>query len=412
MELSADQKEHAEVIFSQLQHHGIAYDTSATGSGKTVVAAKIAKRLNKQIIVLGSPILKENWDKTMKIEGIKYQFTSIFQKSISWPAGECMVILDECQAVKNSCQRTARFIDTICRNKRVKFMLMLSATPFDHPRHERVVSEVIQKFAHSNLSFHAVCQGMNFKYPTNIDYVLHHVEQSPDELKAYNDGYRKIRSSHSSEGEGVSVFKPGVFSIGLRMIHESLLEGFMRRVRETTGKRVAVLKYSDDFGIFQKEFPNCLVINGSISQPKRARIIAEFQTTDAPLLAITDVIGGVGIDLDDQDGSAPRTIITMPLFAADFVQLAGRVRRRNSKSDSKIIVIQPNLKKTYFKKQMETKLPVLSSFNNSLGFMETPRLEVEHGTECKAQKLLLGEFIADGLAVSLVNLYACECAKF
>ncbi len=413
--LSCEQKTHSEALYNTLLQHSIAYDTSSTGSGKTIVAIKLAKRLNINVVVFGAPILKDNWDKTAKIEKIQsYKFTSIFQRKITLDKAPHFVILDECQVIKNICARTKLFVQELFRNKDVKYILMLSATPFDHPRHIPLVENILgARFqnACTTALFNDLKFGMNFKYQTKLTYELYHIMMTKNEEKEYVTARCKIYSAKVREND--NDFQPHLFSAGLKQLHQSLFNGLIRCVNSSKyPKKIVVLKYQDDFVRFCKYFPNALVINGSVPQILRSQIIERFQKTDAPLLAITDVIGGVGIDLDDQVGDAPRHIISMPLFAADFVQLAGRTRRRNTKSDSKITIIQPkNMKKTYFKSQIQIKLPILSMFNETVEFMKTPYITGEHDKNCDEYKDILLAYLPKDI-VQVIISFECACFNF
>lgn len=408
--LTRDQQEHQAKLLRCLLDNRIAYDTSATGSGKTIVAAKIVKQLGLRLIVLGTPILKENWDRVLKAEEWKeYEFVSIYKKSFTMPAEDCFVVLDECHSMKNHCQRTERFIEEICNDRAVRYILMLSATPFDHPRHRALVNDVV--YQRSSLrDFDRVRYGMDFYHSTKIRYQLYKVQLTEEEETLYYRGFKSIQGSLAEE-EGKQQFMPQMFSAGLRKIHCSLFEGMMRYVAKLVSqgakKIIVVMKYSQHFEQFQQLYPGALILNGSVPQNCRPGIIERFQKSDVNMLAITDAIGGVGIDLDDQEGDKKRYIVALPLFAADFVQLAGRVRRRNTKSDSIITVIQPTkMKSTYFKNQMKTKLTVLTTFNNSLEFMSCPKEEVEHKPECEECMRLIEEHCP---VPEIINYYFCEC---
>jgi hypothetical protein len=388
MDLTSEQTAHQAEIERILRECSIAYDTSATGSGKTIVATKLAAKLAAEfqlsVTVMGSPILQTTWKRIMEGEGMKYKFVSIFSNSPPVLTSSSFVILDECQVVKNDCNRTLQFARAV---RTARFKLMLSATPFDHGRQVRVVEKFIRMVAPVEKDFYSISAGMNFSYPTSLSYALHHVQLDDEEMKQYTKGVQCIISSTSGEGE--ERFSPEKFSAGLRMIHCALFPGMMRFLGGVLSqgkgdKFIVVFKFAQHFDAFQALYPDASVINGRVSQPRRAEIIRAFQTQqEKTLLAITDVIGGVGIDLDDQEGTSKRHIIALPLFAADFVQLAGRVRRRNSKTNSTITIIQAaGTKRSYFKNQMKKKLPILATFNNSVEFAQNPASTAEHTPEC------------------------------
>jgi superfamily II DNA or RNA helicase len=413
MILTKEQSDHADTLIRCLQMYRIAYDTSPTGSGKTIVATKIAKQLNMTAVVCGSPILQTNWEKTMETEKVPFTFVSIFKPfNVDVFHTRMLVIMDECQLVKNPCRRTLQFMDAVCNHPRVKYVLMLSATPFDHPRHVSLVNRFIQSVADPNTTFTNIMLNMKFTYNTNVNFVKYHVQQDGEAMKLYSDGFRKVRAATRAVADGPPTFNPKQFSAGIQSIHSSLMMGLIRYVQSlpANSKRIVVLKYARQFDEFKVHFPDTLVINGSVSGRTRHQIIETFQSSKGGLLAITDVIGGVGIDLDDQVGDDPRTIITLPIFASDFVQLVGRVRRHNSKSNATVVVIQPNQKKSYFTNQMKTKTPVLQTFNDSLDFIDNCSHSHEHLPTCMCVRHHLPILNKD--IDSIIAEFACECAFY
>ncbi len=71
---------------------------------------------------------------------------------------------------------------------------------------------------------------------------------------------------------------------------------------------------------------------------RRLENVAQFQTGERRVLIGTITSGGTGVNLDDQIGNAPRTIIiiTAPLTFINVMQGIGRVVRANTKSRSRV----------------------------------------------------------------------------
>jgi superfamily II DNA or RNA helicase len=76
----------------------------------------------------------------------------------------------------------------------------------------------------------------------------------------------------------------------------------------------------------------------------KTREVAKFQKGEAKVALATPQSGGVGIDLDDIVGNAPRTMILVtPNWSAEQIEQAiGRISRRNTRSPSRIIEITSN----------------------------------------------------------------------
>lgn len=73
----------------------------------------------------------------------------------------------------------------------------------------------------------------------------------------------------------------------------------------------------------------------------RVRDIERFQNGETRILVATGGSGGAGINLDDIYGDAPRTMIMMtpPMKAMDFVQIAGRINRLTTASRGELIAM-------------------------------------------------------------------------
>lgn len=67
----------------------------------------------------------------------------------------------------------------------------------------------------------------------------------------------------------------------------------------------------------------------------------KFQSGQCKVAVVTPQKGGAGLSLDDTIGTAPRSmiVITPPFSATDCVQMAGRINRLNTVSDSEIIFV-------------------------------------------------------------------------
>ena len=69
--------------------------------------------------------------------------------------------------------------------------------------------------------------------------------------------------------------------------------------------------------------------------------VKAFQEGKKQVALVTPQKGGAGLSLDDTAGDKPRTmvVITPPFSGVDNVQMAGRINRLNTKSNSKIVYL-------------------------------------------------------------------------
>lgn len=357
------QESHKNRLVELLTTYKRALDVSKTGSGKSVVSLHIYKEFNHlPLIVVCPPTLIPNWIKHIQHElgDIDSQIISSHQiKKIK--KSNCFLIVDECQDFKNQVNRTLTLGKLV---NRMVYTLFMSATPIDDLRQETGLDIFLGDFSNR-------MSKMNFEYETTNRIYLHHFVL--DREKEYSEGYKNIKMS------GVALTKrlpyaSALFNKGLREIHTSLFPALLQLLRNTklTKKYIIVLHYKDHYKWLKEEYPNILILNGGTPQTSRGNIIHEFQTNpNVRMIAISAMIGGIGIELDDIIGDEPREIIMLPTSnGISFTQIIGRVQRTNTKSNSIIRVVQPNLKHTYFKSQMKRKREVITKFNPLTDFQE------------------------------------------
>jgi len=76
------QREHAVNLLNSLYINGVASDQSETGTGKTYVAAWIAKTLNSPVVIVCPKVVKPVWTKVLQYFGIKAHLVINYEKLI------------------------------------------------------------------------------------------------------------------------------------------------------------------------------------------------------------------------------------------------------------------------------------------------------------------------------------------
>lgn len=410
--LSSEQEKHLRRELYALQNFGVCYDTSTTGAGKTIVSLKLVKELRVSAVVVGPPTLRENWAREAGEEGVQIRFVSfaMMLKLKDLRHGEEMIIVDESHALKNASQTTKNFLDS--RQSQFKYVLFLSATPFDHPRQADIFKRLIGK----SIDVGEVMSSIKFSHNSAVHSFLCFVEQSEEDSKLYAKGKFLIGNANRTldAGEEKNNFNPVAFNAGMKKIHDSLLAPLVSLIKESSKrcKIIVCIKFEDHFEAVKSHFQNenVLVLNGSTSMASRDQLISKFQRPDWEyrILLLSAAVGGIGIDLDDQNGKFPRRIFALPLFMSEYIQLVGRVQRRNTKSDAKVFVVQPRRKKTYFRSQMEVKGKVLESFGRKLEFKK----KWSHADDCDAPKFascLRKKFGRD--IGGIITHMSCSCSS-
>lgn len=398
--LSFEQSKHYERLVDIFAVSKIACDVSTTGAGKTVVSLKVAKKLGMPVVIVAPPTLRKTWLTEAAAEEVTALFVSNCALKFSQISSPHMLIVDESHAFKNASNRTAELF----QNKgKFRYILFLSATPYDHPRQESIIRNLV-----GARGLKCISSRVEFTHNTSVNNYLYYVNQTTDELSQYSKGYSLIAQS-SSRGDDANgtVFTPAIFCSGLRKIHASLINSLVELVSRNLEKNklIVCVKFEDHFALLKEIYPAALTLNGSAPMSKRSEIIAKFQkpTWEHSILLLSAAVGGIGIDLDDQHGGFPRKVISLPLFISEYIQLVGRIQRRNTRSDARVYVIQPKRERTYFSSQFEVKSKVLATFGCHITFNRT----WDHSDDCVSKHI--ENYIQISCIATLVGEYCCTC---
>ena len=150
--LLAPQREHAVNLLNSLYINGVASDQSETGTGKTYVAAWIAKYLNSPVVIVCPKVVIPSWNKVLSYFGIKAHLVINYEKLIrgntehlsfknnrddvpdnyiiNFPKNS-LVILDEVHKCKSSTSKNSDFLIKLKMDGYKT--LLLSATTATNP---------------------------------------------------------------------------------------------------------------------------------------------------------------------------------------------------------------------------------------------------------------------------------------
>jgi len=394
------QQTHIARLMDIFSKYKTAIDCSKTGSGKTIVALKLAKHFLDELsyektFIICPPTLIEQWKKYIPKEYSNlidvYSAYSIHKIKLE-KNKKYFLIVDECHLFKNNVQRTQK-LKKISRN--VQKALMISATPYDDTRQSSNIQSIFEIDQENELKDHL--SAMQFDYTNNVHYTYYHIPQEETEENLYNKGYSNIlRSTKPRRGDQEQAFNPKLFSTGIQQIHDSLIDHLIEYVEEQLETRnnhkfVIVLNFVRHFEILDEVFENVLMLNGSTKMSERKDVISKFQQNDLQyrIICISAEVGSVGIELDDKTGDYPRHMIILPTTnGISFCQSIGRIQRTLTKSDSRVSIIQPMRSTTYFKKQVERKFSILDQFINTPKFELCVRDHTQEDCPCKNQKVV------------------------
>lgn len=392
---------HRNRLVDILKTNQIALDTSKTGSGKSITSLHTFQEFERtqpllQLIIICPPTLVANWKHHCEHECLNSQVRVISSHSlVGIKQARGFLIVDECHEFKNDVKRT-RHLKSLIR--RMTSCLLMSATPIDDTRQEVHLINLMGSDIEDKMS------QMEFRYKMNMSIVIDHFVLSKMAHKLYNQGYDRVRAAargveHEHHFEP---FVPEFFTKGMKLIHEALfpyLTYYLFTYRNPKKKYIIVLRYKEQFQALKAMFPSLLILNGNVPQKERRENIEKFQTnSEYSLIAVSELVGGIGIELDDIIGDCAREILMLPTSnGVNFTQIIGRIQRTHTKSNSVVRVIQPNKDKTYFKNQMQRKIKVMNRFN------QLPKFE--HHIHCVCPKFNL--LIPD--VNRIIQEYACDC---
>ena len=463
MELYSYQISHTNNLYQTLLNHYRAVDSSVTGAGKSVVAVSLAKRLLEEksitnVLVICPPTLIPQWKEKYLPDWPCLSCHSLY-KTKGIALSQTFLVADEFHSYRNVNKRSQDFIHIA---KQCKYVLLLSATPYDSVRQ---LDSSLQSLLPTQ--FCVLNSRMVFEYTKRISYYYYKVYQTDSEAVLYNEGYKLVRASHQAtdddhNGNVVKQFHPATYSKGYSLICDSLIAGCVRYIQHCVEKRpaekiIVVLFFKAHFELVLQQFPNALVLNGATSQKNRVQIISDFNNkkdgmknnidecivcyepttrlTDCnhPLcvscqlklhnslcpvckrdliperniLCISSDVGGVGIELDDKVGDTPRHMIMLPVTSGiSLIQCVGRILRSKTMSDSRVTIIQPKKSRTFFKTYIGRKLEVMSEYTIKPEFQT--RVEVH---DCELRDFMLPELYLPYPALESIRDYICTCCQ-
>lgn len=433
------QRTHLDTLLQKLKDNLVAIDASVTGAGKTIVATNVIYRMLvtehkvTRVVILAPPILLPQWRKAVESlcdeppsestdlvdldRQLRIQHANIYVCScysmhkVKGNMSEALLVADEFHLFKNLNKRSVTFTRLVTDSQ---YALLLSATPYDD---KRQLQGSLLRFLPINKTVEQLMSRMDFTYKNPVLYAFAIVELNEELMTEYVAGYRLITcSSRVLDEAGHPSFNPKMYGKGFRLIHNSLIDGCLRYVshqlsRQTIPKIIVVLFFQEHFRLLEELCQHMGVsygaINGSTSTAERSVLMSRFNsaTHSISVLGISSDVGGIGIELDDKVGKLPREMVMLPVAnGISFIQAVGRIQRSNTKSMSKVTVIQPRRRFTFFRRYIGKKFKDMEAFCTLPLFsvkVETHRCELKHMSK---QWLNVPE-----PACSLITDYLCSC---
>tara|TARA_R110002020_G_scaffold60141_1_gene163286 strand:- start:7730 stop:9022 length:1293 start_codon:yes stop_codon:yes gene_type:complete len=392
------QKEAADFFIANLKEGQSTLDASAVGTGKTVVAAAIAKDLECPVAVICPKAVIPSWERELTEMGVDPLFilnyeklrtgkTSYMSKTgkkiIKWNLPEGTIILmDEIQKAKGPYTINAQMlISLIQQGYRVHGM---SATAAEDPTEMRPLGYMLKLHSLNKTeggklnwyswmmrngckkdhwgSWKVVSRERMARVRDEIFGETGHrltVEDFPDSFRnnrvfqepvQFSSGDR-IAKAYEDLGITPSIIEEYVANgsvtesehafvniLRSRQLAESFKAPDLAEMAEDLIKEgnsvVIFVNFRETVDALTSKL-KCGRIDGGQSADERQKIIDDFQQDKAYVVVANIAAGGTGLSLHDINGNRPRVSLICPTFnAKEYVQTLGRIFRNGAKSDS------------------------------------------------------------------------------
>ena len=373
-------------------------DTSHVGTGKTVVAAHLAKTLNRPVAVLCPKAVIPSWERELKETGIEPLFVLNYEKIrtgktewvskrgkkiMTWHLPEdTLVLVDEVHKCKGPYTQNAQLlVSLVTQGYSIHAM---SATAAEDPTEMRPIGyalglhnlnkasdglkswfswmmqygclqnqwnawELRRKTKLSDLN--KVMYGKNVKRLTVDDF--------PDSFKenrvfiepiAFGSA-AKIAKAYKDLGITpeiiTSLLENGTVEdsdwvlvnlLRARQLAESLKAKDMADMAKDyveQGQSVVLFVNFTETAQTLQQLLKCPAIVGGQSAEERQQVIDNFQDDKEHVIVVNIAAGGTGISLHDINGNRQRISLISPTFnVKDHLQALGRIHRNGAKSDA------------------------------------------------------------------------------
>ncbi len=382
------QESHAEVLATALENFRSALDGSATGTGKTIVAATLAADNGLFTFVVCPKSSITMWERELRSQGCKRFEVINYEKLRTgktehgrWADGlnktwlwtlpaETLVIWDEVQKCKGMNTQNARML----WSAKPYYNLLLSATAAENPTDMKALGSILGIFTLRNFWFWSKqhgCQngywgGLEFSgkdadldkihkaiYPMHgsrlslADMAEHFTETQiittpidfGSEVKKlyaemeYELDELKEKKAYDSTDNALTIRLRARQQVELLKVPTILemTEDFLAE-----GRSVAIfVNFTQTLEAMRERLPYSV---GTISGPyvkHRQKYIDAFANDEVRVMLCNIQAGGVSVNLHDQTGKHPRVSIISPSDKAmDVLQCIGRIHRAGGKTPS------------------------------------------------------------------------------
>jgi len=392
------QKEACDFFLSRQLEDINTIDSSAVGTGKTVVAAHLTRNLGGEVAVICPKAVIPSWERELKETGIEPLFVLNYEsirrgrapfmskrgkKIMQWhlPKGT-LILIDEIHKCKGAFTQNAQLlISLVQQGYRIHGM---SATAAEDPTEMRALGYMLGLHSlnktESNLKswygwmYNNGCapdQWKKWRLITkkkldSIKQGIYGVTGHKLTVDDFPDSFRNnrvfIENVEFSDKKGIQKIYRDL-DITPEIVTQYIEEGTVGdsewalvnilRARQLTeavkvpdivnmaedlidqGNSVVIfVNFKDTVKALCSQL-NCSSIEGGQTIKARQQIIDDFQEDQENVLVVNISAGGTGLSLHDINGKRPRVSLICPSYSAkEFAQTLGRIHRNGAKSDA------------------------------------------------------------------------------
>lgn len=380
-------------LLGSLSRHGVAFDASEPGTGKTLTAIEVCRALNVRPAVVAPKAAIPGWERHARLQGVEPAFLCTwerirrgttpwleYRRHFKWTVPhDALLIFDEVHMAKATDSLNSK-LHRAASNQGLA-SLNISATAATNPLEMRALGLALNLYTEPNFWSWATRHGVRKNYHGKGFGFL---PRSPEEaerilLKIHNHIFPEygIRIRIADVPDFPDTFispechevptprQPATTQVLANITARDLAEKeegtstvLTQTIRERQhaevrkvemlvemtktavdeGRNVVVFfNFLESIRLFAAHFPSPIyaeLVGGQAKQTRASNVTA-FQTGRARVLAAQIAAGGQSVDLHDVDGRHPRLALICPTYSAtELRQVLGRVRRSGGRSPS------------------------------------------------------------------------------
>lgn len=369
--------------------YGSALNASETGTGKTYMALDTCRRFGWRPAILCPKVAIAGWTRSCKAMGVEPFFIETYEKAVrggtDWITrvgkkayrwhlpDDTLTIFDEVHKTKS--YQSLNCAMHLSHTMQGYACLNLSATVAENPLQMKAIGAALKLFHPRDFLDWMMTNGVTPCYfggyefkPKNAPLYLPaiHAQIFPDRgvrlrrsevpdfpetqiiaechevmSKSLPKELDAIVKEYSTRAEQCLTDGKTMMEFNLRLCQATetaklpLLVDLANEYMENGMSPVIFVSFKPSIDFLRAHFNGCAEVHGGQTLAERQANVTKFLRNETRVCLCNIAAGGVGVDLDDQQGGFPRAALICPTYSAvELKQALGRVHRASSKSKS------------------------------------------------------------------------------